>query len=241
MESDERRQTNSSWWYKVERAYYIVGWCTNGILFKRQQKRNYKKFDDCDFSFQLESNYASVYTLPVSCCTYKIEEELLPKELKENNCYIYDINDADIQPDIEYIEGYCEGYYKTLFDIRTIDCVSDFKNVPVEQLKELNKTGYAKIVLCNAIYEREPTVENLTKKAYEKYQIGLLSAALEDYIKAISMSNDVGTAYDIIKIAVLVGDFEIAKKYMQQYQDVLPKNNTILKRLYKIISEQTLC
>lgn len=220
--------------------YHIVGWCQNGILYNSKQIVKHKKFDDTDYSFQLKSSYDSTCIIPPTCCDYRIEKDLLPQELSLNSVCVFNINDPDIQPEIDYIESYCEGYLKIGFDLRNIDCISDFMNVPLEELRSCPKNGYANVWLSNAIYEREPTCDNLIRKAVAKYQSWLLDAALDDFIKALSISNDVEIAFDIIKIAVLAGDFEVAKEYMHRYQDCLPSNDTVLKRLYKEINEKSI-
>ena len=226
---------------KVNHNYHVVGWCINGFLYKNRQNIKHGKFDDDDYCFQLESDYDSTYVIPLTCCDYVIEESFLPKEIFDNNCCVFDINDNDIQPDIDYIESYCEGYYKIGFDLRTIECKSEFENIPIRDLKSISKTGYSNVWLSNAIYDKEPTYDNLVNRAVAKYQSWLLDSALEDFIEANQMvADDVSTVYDIIKIAVLLSKFDIAKQYTDKYKSQLPTDNKVLTRLYKEIEVHTL-
>ena len=170
-----------------------------------------------------------------------IEESFLPKEILDNNCCVFDINDSDIQPDIDYIESYCEGYYKIGFDLRTIECKSEFENIQIRNLKSISKTGYSNVWLSNAIYDKEPTYDNLVNRAVAKYQSWLLDSALEDFIKANHMvADDISTVYDIIKIAVLLSKFDVAKQYADKYKSQLPTDDRVLTKLYKEIEVHTL-
>ena len=64
---------------------------------------------------------------------------------------------------------------------------------------------------------------------------------MEDFITANQMiDDDISTVYDIIKIAVLLSKFDIAKKYADKYKSELPNDNKVLKRLYKEIEVHTL-
>lgn len=226
---------------KVEHNYHIVGWCTNGFLYKNRQTIKHRIFDDDDYSFQLVSDFDSTYVIPLTCCDYAIADSFLPKEILDNNCCVFDINDINIQAEIDYIDSYCEGYYKIGFDLRTINNKSEFENVTVKNIQSITKTGYSNVWLSNAIYDKEPTYDNLVNRAVAKYQSWLLDSALEDFITANQMvDDDISTVYDIIKIAVLLSKFDIAKKYVDKYKSELPSDNKVLKRLYKEIEVHTL-
>ena len=54
------------------------------------------------------------------------------------------------------------------------------------------------------------------------------------------VADDISTVYDIIKIAVLLSKFDIAKQYTDKYKSQLPTDNKVLTRLYKEIEVHTL-
>ena len=54
------------------------------------------------------------------------------------------------------------------------------------------------------------------------------------------VADDISTVYDIIKIAVLLSKFDIAKQYTDKYKSQLPADNKVLIRLYKEIEVHTL-
>ena len=221
---------------EYDKNYYIVGWCTSGILFKQKQIKNHRKFGDYNYKYQFKGKRENTFIIPELSCSYSIAEDLLPKELIKNKCFEFDSRDDDIQPDIEYIECYCEGFEEKGYDIKAIDMFPTFENIPVDQVKKLNKTGYQKINLLNAVYHKEPTIENLKKRAVEKYKCWLLDSSLEDFIKADNLApNDIDTAFDIIKISVLSENYNLAQKYMNKYKNILPKDVAVLNNLYKEI------
>jgi len=64
---------------------------------------------------------------------------------------------------------------------------------------------------------------------------------LEDFIEANQMvADDISTVYDIIKIAVLLSNFDIAKQYVDKYKSQLPTDDRVLIKLYKEIEVHTL-
>ena len=222
---------------KNRRNYHIVGWCDKGILNKERIKVVGKKFGDDDYSYQLESSYDNTYVIPLTCCDYTIPCSEMPDSFAENNCCVYDISDKAIQSDISYIESYCEGYYKMGMDVRNMDCIPEFLDISVEDMKKIKRRSYAKIWLNNAIYEKEPSCDNLINRAVAKYEAWMTEAALSDFLAAnLIEPENLSTAFDIIKIAVLLRKFNIAKEFIEKYKSTLPTDDKILNNLYKEVA-----
>lgn len=219
---------------KNRRNYHIVGWCDNGNLSRQRIKVFGRKFGDDDYSYQLESSYENTFVIPLTCCDYTIPCSDMPESFGVNNCCLYDITDPSIQDDLRYIDSYCEGYYKMGMDVNNMNCIPPFLNVSVEEIKNMSRRSYAKIWLNNAIYDREPTCENLVNRAIAKYEAWMTESALEDFIEVNKREpDDISTVYDIIKIAVLLKRFDIASEFVIKYKETLPMDDKILNNLYK--------
>ena len=218
---------------KSGKKYHIVGWCDNGVLHNERIRVLGEKFDDSDYSYQLVSNFENTFVIPFSCCDYTIHCSDMPVSFGIDKCCWYDISNSVVQGVLDYINSYCEGYYEIGMDINNIDCIPPFLDVPIEVLKEQSRQSYAGIWLSNAIFDREPTYENLVNRAYAKYNAWMTEAALEDFIKAnLIKPNETSTVYDIIKISVLLKRFGIASEFINKYKALLPNDNMILNNLY---------
>ena len=222
---------------KNEENYHIVGWCVNGILKNKRIKVSAKKFDDEDFSYQLESSFDDTFVIPLTCCDYTIPRSDMPERFETRKCCVYDIAEPLIKQDIDYIETYCEGYYKVGMDVRNIDCIPPFlSSVTTKDMRTQKRRSYADVWLKNAIYDREPTYENLVERATAKYMAGMIEFAFDDFLKANSLNpNESDIAYDIIKMAVLLKKFDVANEFMIKYKNSLPNDDKILKNLYNEI------
>lgn len=209
--------------------YHIVGWCTVGKLFKKILFVQHSIFGDCDYSYQLVTDYDSIYIVPDTCCDWWIDKTDFPKEFIKSKCCCYDISDECIQPDIEYINSYREGYMKPFFDVKVINSIPEFNNVSAEELKTIEYEGFRNVLLQNVIYEKEPTFDNLVNRAVAKHNVWLLTAALDDFILANKMEpQDIPTVYDIIRIAVLCGKTDIAREFIVKYKTELPTDDEVL-------------
>lgn len=222
---------------KHEDNYHIVGWCDKAKLENKRIKVLGKKFEDEDFQYQLVSSYDNTFVIPLTCCDYTIPCSEMPDKLAADKCCVYDASEPSIKQDLDYIESYCEGYYKIGMDVRNIDCIPPFlDNVSTEDMRSQKRHSYADVWLKNAIYDREPTYDNLIERAVSKYIAGMIEFALEDFIRANTMKPEkISTAYDIIKLAVLSKRFDIANEFAKKYKQLLPSDNNILNNLYSEI------
>lgn len=224
---------------KVNDNYNIVGWCSKGILARERITVKHSKYGDIDYSYQLISDFDNTYLIPLTCCDYAIPSEMLPNEFIEKNCYCFEKDNEDIQPDLDYIESYCEGYFKVGFDMKNINCIPDFKDISIEEMKKIKRKGYHNVWLTNAIYAKEQTYENLTNRAKARYDSWLLTPALEDFIEANKMNpNDISIVIEIIRIAILTEKFELARKYMSQYDESLSQKDRIINNFRKELKDK---
>ena len=104
-------------------------------------------------------------------------------------------------------------------------------------MKKIKRRSYAKIWLNNAIYEKEPSCDNLINRAVAKYEAWMTEAALSDFLAAnLIEPENLSTVFDIIKIAVLLRKFDIAKEFIEKYKSTLPTDDKILNNLYKEVA-----
>ena len=213
--------------------YHIVGWCTNGLLLPKPKFENLSCYGDYDFAYQYVSDYKNTYVIPPSCCDYIIDKSFLPKEFVESNCGCFTMNDEDIQPDIQYINSYCEGYLKIGFDP---DSMSAFENISLRTLKNIQETSYRNVCVANKIYQMEPTIENLINRAKIKKQCWLLTSSLEDYLKANQQDNtNIFCVCEIIKLFVVLHRTDEAVPFYRKYEDKLPHTDEQLNRCLKLL------
>lgn len=213
--------------------YHIVGWCTNGLLLPKPKFENLSCYGDYDFAYQYVSDYKNTYVIPPSCCDYIIDKSFLPKEFVESNCGCFTMNDEDIQPDIQYINSYCEGYLRIGFDP---DSMSAFENISLRTLKNIQETSYRNVCVANKIYQMEPTIENLINRAKIKKQCWLLTSSLEDYLKANQQDNtNIFCVCEIIKLFVVLHRTDEAVPFYRKYEDKLPHTDEQLNRCLKLL------
>lgn len=224
--------------FLVENAnqYHIVGWCTKGKLLKRMCFVQHSILGDCDYSYQMVTDYDSIYIVPDTCCDWRIDKTDFPKGFIKSKCCCYDISDECIQPDIEYVNSYSEGYMKPFFDVKVINSIPEFDNVTAEELKTIEFEGLRKVLLQNAIYEIEPTFDNLVNRAIARHDVWFLSAALDDFILVNKMEpQDIPAVYDIIRIAVLCGKTDIAREFIEKYKTELPTDDDVLNNCINFV------
>lgn len=213
--------------------YHIVGWCTNGLLLPKPKFENLSCYGDYDFAYQYVSDYKNTYVIPPSCCGYIIDKSFLPKEFVESNCGCFTMNDEDIQPDIQYINSYCEGYLRIGFDP---DSMSAFENISLRTLKNIQETSYRNVCVANKIYQMEPTIENLINRAKIKKQCWLLTSSLEDYLRANQQDNtNIFCVCEIIKLFVVLHRTDEAVPFYRKYDDKLPHTDEQLNRCLKLL------
>ena len=122
-------------------------------------------------------------------------------------------------------------------DVRKMDCITEFLDISAEDMKKITRRSYAKMWLNNAIYEKEPTCDNLINRAVAKYEAWMLEAALSDFLASnLIEPENLSTVFDIIKIAVLLKKFDIAKEFVEKYKSTLPNDDKILNNLYKEVA-----
>lgn len=220
-------------------SYHIVGWCTNGNLLSEPQIENLSCFGDYDVCYQYVSDSKNTFVIPNTCCDYRISKELFPKKFIKNNCCCFAMDDEEILPDIKYINSYCEGYWKQGFDMDNIDCIPDFNNISLEDIKRIDEKGYRGVWLANAIYKQETTVENLIKRAVVKKDCWLLSASLDDFFKANQLYNsDAFCIGEIIKLCVVLNRIDEATEFYVKYKDVLSKIDEYLNNCIDYLKKE---
>lgn len=216
-------------------CHRIVGWCTDGELLSRPQFDEFSRFGDYDVRYQYVAEPCDVYVVPVTCCDYGISKDGLPKDFHKNKSFCFTIEDELIKPDLQYIESYCEGYWRIFHN--EVDVIPKYEDISLRMLKELKISEGRSVWRANAIYDREPTVENLFLRAKCKKENWYLTASLEDYIKANKQGfTDITCVCEIIKLCVVLNRLNEAKDYYKKYQDKLPMDDVHLNNCIDYIS-----
>ncbi len=234
--SDSQEDTMIVLFVKVNECYHIVGWCTKGELLYEPKEDKFNCFGEYDTSYQYITDCNNTYVIPISFCDYQISECYLPKEFIENNCCCFSIDDEEIQSEIQYINSYCEGYYKIGFD--SIDSIPAFENISLKTLKSINEPHGRDIWLANAIYEREPTIDNLINRARIRKENRLLTASLEDYLEANRHDYmNVSCVSEIIKLSVILNRFDEAIDFYKRYKKRLPRSDEHLNNCITVLND----
>ena len=164
----------------------VVGWCTEGNLLNTPVEKKYRKYGDENFFYQFVSKYGMVYVLFPICTSYKIPLEAFPPDFKRNAVCAVNIDDTSIKEDIDYINGYCEGFIDIGFNEQVIENVPDFRDdITVKNIQTVlrrEKDYFRRVWIWNALCKLEPTDENLFLRALDKKEAWLLSSSLEDLL-----------------------------------------------------------
>lgn len=171
----------------------IVGWSEFGQLLPQRVVKNYEKYGDVDFSYQFVSKYGMIHVIFPIAASYKIPLDAFPNDFTKTNVCVFNANDESIASDIEYVDGYCEGFMSIGFDESRIDAVPQFRdNITPKEIKALirkEKDTFRRVWMWNALCAIEASSKNLFGRALDKKEGWLLSSALED-LKAIYDSGE---------------------------------------------------
>ncbi len=207
---------------KNKKQYHIVGWCTQGEIFSKAHKVETGRYGGIDFSYQLITDYNSYWIVPLACCNYAIESTYMPSDFEKVKFCLPKIIDSNILCDVEFMDTYSDGYVKTGLDPLAIDCIPEYDNLSVGQLKKLIKheTGFRAIWLANAICSREENFESLFNRADAKSFNLLLSAAALDMERAHSLKPlDLICVAEMVKLYVILGRDEEARTLYDRYRE----------------------
>ena len=178
----------------------IVGWSEFGQLLPQRVVKNYGKYGDVDFSYQFVSKYGMIHIIFPIAASYKIPLDAFSRDFTKTNVCVFNANDESIASDIEYVDGYCEGFMSIGFDESRIDAVPQFRdNITPKEIKALirkEKDTFRRVWMWNALCAIEASSKNLFGRALDKKEGWLLSSALED-LKAIYDSGE--QTYEIVE------------------------------------------
>ena len=221
----------------------IVGWSEFGQLLPQRVVKNYEKYGDVDFSYQFVSKYGMIHVIFPIAASYKIPLDAFSNVFTKTNVCVFNANDESIASDIEYVDGYCEGFMSIGFDESRIDAVPQFRdNITPKEIKALirkEKDTFRRVWMWNALCAIESSSKNLFGRALDKKEGWLLSSALED-LKAIydSREHTNEIVEEMIKIYVALDQIANARTlYSMHFSKGYVSDDTAFNKCVKDLLE----